>query len=110
MLVKLIDANPIAVRVEDQGKQYICSVKFEGGKKGTMLFASSFPFEINVEKNGETVTKNVSSAFFKLLLTDILRFYNTGKTSFDTKQTLAIIKIREAVIAGKDKLGEWITL
>ena len=110
MLVKLIAAKPTAVRVEAQGKQYVCSVEFAGGKKGTMLFASSFPFEINVEKNGETVTKNVSSDFFKLLLADILRFYNSGKTSFDTKQTLDIIKIREAVVAGKDKLGEWISL
>jgi hypothetical protein len=110
MLVKLMAAKPAAVRVEAQGKQYVCSVKFEGGKNGTMLFASSFPFEINVEKNGETVTKNVASDFFKLLLTDILRFFNTGKPSFDTKQTLDIIKIREAVVAGKDKLGEWISL
>ena len=65
---------------------------------------------VSLEKNGETVTKNVSSDFFKLLLADILRFYNSGKTSFDTKQTLDIIKIREAVVAGKDKLGEWISL
>ena len=110
MLVKLIDEKPTAVRVEAQGKQYVCSVEFEAGKKGTMLFASSFPFEINVEKNGQTVTKTVSSDFFKLLLADILRFYSTGEASFNTAQTLDIIKIREAVVLGKDRLGEWISL
>jgi len=110
MLVKLIDTKPKAVRVEAQGKQYVCSVEFEDNKRGVMLFASSFPFDVYVEKDGETVSRGVNSSFFKLLLADILRFYDTGKPSFDTAQTLDIIKIREAVVLGKDRLGEWISL
>lgn len=52
----------------------------------------------------------MNSDFFKNLLADILRFYLTGETSFDVNQTLEVMKIRENVIKGKEKLGEWIEL
>ena len=109
MLVKTAQAKPKAVRVEQQGKQYVCSVDF-GDKKGTMLFASSLGFEVLAEKNGETLRRPVKSSFFVLLLADILRFFNEGTASFDTAQTLDIIKIREAVVNGKERLGDWIVL
>ncbi len=109
MLVKVMNASPKAVRVEKQSGQYICTVDF-GDKKGTMLFASSFGFKVMAEKNGNTENKTISGDFFKRLLSDILSFFKTGETSFDTAQTLDIIKIRGAVVEGKNKLGEWINV
>ncbi len=109
MLVKVVNTSPKAVRVEQQGAQYVCTVDF-GGKKGTMLFASCLGFEVWAEKNGETTKKAISGDFFKRLLADILRFFNSGEVSFDTAQTLDIIKIRGAVVEGKEKLGEWIAV
>ena len=108
MLVKVISAAPTAVRVERQGNQYICNVDFKD-KKGTMFYADGAPFSAFAEKNGTTSYKSMKSDFFKLLLTDILRFFKTGEVSFDTQQTLAIMKIREAVLLGKNTLGEWIS-
>ena len=59
---------------------------------------------------GKQSYQNVNSDFFKNLLADILRFYLTGETSFDVNQTLEVMKIRENVIKGKEKLGEWVEL
>ena len=109
MLVKVMAASPKAVRVEKQSEQYICTVDF-GDKKGTMLFASSFGFTVMAEKNGNTEKKSIGGNYFNSLIADILRFFKTGETSFDIAQTLDIMKIRGAVVEGKNKLGEWIAL
>ena len=111
MLVKTINDAPKAVRVEQQVKQYVISVEFESGKKGTMIFSDALGFSVCVDDaNGNSVYQTMASDFFKNLLSDILRFYKTGEVSFDVKQTLWVMKIREAVIVGKTKLGEWIQL
>ena len=112
MVVKVIGASAEKVRVEKQGNnQYMMTVAFAGGKQATMLYTCRYGFSVCAEKEtGETVNKPIASATFKNLLTDILRFYKTGEVSFDTKQTLEVMKIREAVIKGQEKLGEWLEL
>lgn len=108
MVVKTIGAKAQAVRVEQQGAQYVCSVQFEQDKKATMVYAPAYGFSICAEtEKGQHVYKPASSAFFNHLIADILRFYESGETSFDTQQTLEVMKIREAVIEGKNCLGEW---
>lgn len=112
MLVKLTEAEPIGVRVDKQGEgQYICRVDMTDGKSGTMIYSNSLPFSVYAEnQKGETVHTNINSDFFKYLLADILRFFNTGEASFDPKQTLSVMKIREAVIIGKERLGQYISI
>lgn len=76
-----------------------------------MIFSHSSPFIINADTaNGESIHKNIQSDFFKGLIADILRFYETGETSFDTAQTLDIIKIRDGVLSAKTNPGKWINL
>lgn len=111
MIQKVIDENPVAVKVENQGSQYICRILFENDKQASMIFAAGLSFGMCAENaDGSSVQKNMESDFFKNLLKDILRFFETGVVSFDVKQTLAVMKIREAVIKGKEKPGEWLHL
>jgi hypothetical protein len=105
ILVKLTDSEPVAVRVEKQGEQYLSSIKMENGKCGGLLFAEDAPF--GVYTKGYTA---ISSDFFRGLIADMLRFFDTGSVSFDTAQTLKVMKIREGIIRGKEALGEWIIL
>ena len=108
MVVKTIGAKAQAVRVEQQGAQYICSVAFENDKKATMVYSPAYGFSICAETaKGESVYKPAKSSFFGNLIADILCFYESGETSFDTQQTLEAMKIREAVVEGKNHLGEW---
>ena len=106
MAVKVIGEKAVAVRVENQSEQYICSIAFENDKKATMIFAPNLGFSVCTDIEHRVV----ASPFFNNLLKDILRFYKTGEVSFDTKQTLEVMKIREAVIKGKENLGKWIEL
>ena len=103
ILVKLTDAEPEAVRVEKQGEHYLCTVRTEGGKQSSMLFAPGAPF--GVYTGGYTA---LNSDFFGALIEDMLRFFDTGAPSFDAAQTLKVMKIREGAVKGKDSLGEWI--
>ena len=107
----MIDAEPISVKLENQGTQYICRVEYEGQKSAAMIYASAFPFGICAEmSNGENVYKNVSSPFFPNLISEILEFFKTGKCPFDTKQTLDVMKIRTGVIKAVDCLDKRIKL
>ena len=112
MLVKLIDAAPLCVTVTKQGaRQYVVAVEFEDGKSGSMIYADGLPFAFYAEdKNGYSAYKSADSDFFGALLTDMVRFFGDGKPSFDTKQTLNVMKIREGVIKGTAALGQKIIL
>lgn len=108
MVQKIVDEKPVAVKVEKQYEQYFTTIEYKNGKMATMIFADALPFQIYGRKDAEEgIYKTIESPFFINLLSDILRFYESDEVSFDTKQTLAVMKIREAAIKGKDDLGNW---
>ena len=47
----------------------------------------------------KAVTTKVTSPFFQSLMADILRFYREGTTSFDREQTLAVMHLRDLLLA-----------
>lgn len=112
MLVKLIGEKPLSVTVTKQEEEkFVCAVEFENGKSGGMVYANDLPFAFHYEKTTDmTAYSLVESDFFAALLTDIVRFFGDGVPSFDTKQTLNAINIREGVIKGLDSLGQKILL
>ncbi len=112
MSVKVLQEKAVKVRVEKQGQnQYIITVKFKNGKQATMLYSPRYAFGACVEDtSGNVQNKPTISNTFNGLIADILRFYLTGELSFDNKETLEVMKIREAVIKGQNELGVWINL
>ena len=112
MAVKILGDKAVRVRVEKQGTaQYVVTVAFADEKQATLLYAPSYGFSVCVEKEGgETAYIPALSGTFEGLIADILRFYRTGEPSFYPAETLAVMKIREAVIQGTEKLGVWIHL
>ena len=61
-------------------------------------------------KEDVSVYKSIESDFFKNLIADILRFFETGEVSFDVEQTLKVMQIREAIIKAMGTPGEMIEL
>ena len=51
MVIKLTNKEPLSVRVERQGGQYLCHAELEGGSKATMIFAVGLPFTVCAEQN-----------------------------------------------------------
>jgi len=75
------------------------------------VYADSMPFTVCADtKEDVSVYKSIESDFFKNLLADILRFFETGEVSFDIEQTLKVMKIREGVIKAIGAPGDIIEL
>ena len=52
--------------------------------------------------------KAITSSFFPALLSDIIKFYESGVVPFDSRQTLDRMELREALIKAYENDGEWI--
>lgn len=111
MAEKLLQDEPLSVKVENQGNQYMCNVKFANHKNATFVFAPAYAFTAYAEDNERTpVYRTIQSDFFKNMIDDILNFFETGDCSFDVTQTLYAMKIRTGIIQAKKQLGRWISL
>ena len=111
MVITALKSKPLAVKVEKQGKQYISSVKLEGGKEAVMVYSPDLAFSASSEnENGDRVYKSSGRGHFPNLIEKIVDFFENGKLPFDKEETLEVMKLREAAIKGTHALGEWITV
>lgn len=107
--VKVLQAKATGASVRVQGKQVVCDVTFAGGKEATLCYGEAMPFTVCAEKAGQSLYAPLASDCFLALIADILRFYESGKVSFDTNETREVMRIREALIKAK-ATGEKISL
>ncbi len=108
MAVKIIGGRPVAARVETQGTQILSSVLFDEGSRVTLLCAEPLPFSVCADTaDGQRIYRQADSDFFRALMTDMLRFFETGEASFDPGETLDVMKIRGALLDGRKYPGEW---
>lgn len=110
MVIASLKKKPLAVKAEAQGKQYIVTVKLDGAG-ATMVYSPDLPYAMsNENENGERAYKTSGKGHFPALIEDILRFFETGEISFDTNETLDVMKLREAAIKATSFTGEWIEI
>ena len=110
MVIASLKRAPLAIRVEKQGKQYISTVKLDGAS-ATMLYSPELSYAMsNENENGERIYKTSGKGHFPALIEDILRFFETGEISFDTNETLDVMKLREAAIKGTSADGQWLKI
>ena len=112
MVVKKLGLGAKRVRAEKFGTQTLFRVEYANGKKATMLFAPSVPFTLYMSECGESkpVYRQVTSKFFNGLIADMVRFFEEGTVSFDTAETLEVMKIREGALKAIDMNGAWFDL
>ena len=112
MAVKLAASEPVRLRTEALGdSQRICTVEFASGSVARLIYAPRYAFSVNADcDSGENLGSVVRSDTFGGLIRDILRFYNDGTPSFNTEQTLWVMKIRGGAVRSNSALGEWVKL
>ncbi len=111
MAVKVMKEAPLRVKVEKQTNGYVSTVDFENDKSATMVFSPSLPFmAVASTADKKSIFRQMDSDFFLFLIEDILRFFESGTVPFDSNETLNVIKIRDGVIEGMQKDGEWVKL
>ena len=99
MAVKLLNDRVESTNVVCHGDQRICNISAIGGKKATLIYAPKLPFTVASEKADRSSTYvKITSDFFGKLMKDMIRFFETGEVSFDTNETLEIMKLRDSLL------------
>ena len=100
MAVKLLNDKVKETSVTAQGKQRICSLVTEKGKKATLVYAPQLPYSVVCDKaDGTAVNVNITSPFFSGLMKDIVRFFDTHTPSFAPTDTLEVIRVRDLLLS-----------
>ena len=111
MLVKICSKKPVKCKVETVGLTSEGTVMYEDGTRAKLIYSPRYPFTVYADDGVESgEQKPVVSGYFPQLMEEILKFFETGVLPFDSQQTLDCMKIREALIKGFEKDGEWIEL
>ena len=98
MVVKKMGAVR-SVKASRNGSRWIISAKTASGKDAAMIYGSAMPYNVYMEKDGKEAWKSIKSPFFDGLIADMLRFFETGETSFDPAETLEVSRLRDAVLS-----------
>ncbi len=111
MAVKLLSDSVKRVKIDRQGAQRICVAQAGSGKTVSIAFAAALPYIIAVEdSNGENSCYKIESAMFVNMLTDIIRFFESGEPSFDSAQTLEAMRFRDGLLRADTCPGEWVEI
>ena len=69
------------------------------------------PFTATVARRGEPSEHlSIDSPFFDHLIADIIRFFETDTVSFDTAQTMEIMRLRECILRAYTTPDVYVTL
>lgn len=111
MAVSLLK-NPVKrAMVERLGEQRICHVVCENGSKAAMIYSPALDFSVTAEKaDGTLAHQAITSDFFVNLIADMLNFFETGNTSFNSEETLEVMKLRDGILKCDCTPGTWIEL
>ena len=112
MVVAKLGIGATAVKAEKVGEQLFFNVKYPDSRAAAMIFGKGMSFTIymnNPENNPSKILK-AESPFFKNLIADILRFFETGKASFDTNETLEAMAIRETALIAAEAPDAWVEI
>ncbi len=68
-------------------------------------------FAITAEdKDGKDEYIELQSSFFKVMLDNILNFFESGRLPFEKEQTMAVMSIRDALLEARNCPDEWVKI
>ena len=103
MIVKCLGVGAHAVGYFKNDEREWADIAYLDGRNARLNFAPTLPFAATVVIAGETKEHAINSPFFDNLMADIFHFFETGETSLCGCETLEVMKIREEVLASRDK-------
>lgn len=108
MAVSLLRDPVQKVKVEPIGAQRICRIVTRNDADAAIVYSPAAAYSITGQCNGIFFQKNITSNFFSDLITDILRFFESGQLPFDPAQTLEVMRVRDALLKAESQDGDWI--
>ena len=101
------------VQWEARGQQEWVHLTYHDGRKATLVISMGewLPFHVFLtDQNGVTANLPISSPLFACQIKDVIHFFETGKPSFDTQETLELMKARDAIFTSKENNGVCVKL
>ena len=98
MLVQLLGVGACGVNVEKTEDGYRADVSYPDARRGELNFSCDLGFSVEATVGSEVCKTDIMSPFFNNLINDMLRFFECGVPSFNTAETLEVMKIREAFV------------
>ena len=112
MVVCLQKAPAESVTVLRQGNQRICHIEHAEGARTTLLYSPALGYAITGEGADDSAKHAaVGGGFFDGLMADILRFFaDSSQTPVPNEQTLAVMRLRDAILAADQTPGSRVAL
>ena len=111
MVVKKLGIGADAVRATDLGNALCFHVRYGDGRSAQMTYSKgSLPFTVYLAGDAGTKYSSVKSDFFKILMKEILVFFETGDLPFDPVETDEVMRIREAALRAAETPDVWVAL
>lgn len=112
MVVKKLGGGAKSIKAETYGSKTYLHVTYPDDRAATMIYASNLSFTAAMwgGEGTKNIQKEIRSAYFVKLIEDMVSFFETQRFSFDGKETLEVIKLREGAIRAYELHGEWIDL
>lgn len=111
MAIALLKNRIVKVKTEKLGKQYFCRAKTEDNNEIGIVFSRRIGYRVTAEdSSGQLLHKDINSSFFNNLISDMLKFFESGKPSFDTNETIEVMRFRDGLINSIKHDGIWIDI
>lgn len=109
MAVKLLADPAEQAKVEVCGEKRVCHIITRQGKTAAITFSPALGYTVSgTDAAGERICAEVTSDYFAHLLTEILRFYESGELPFDPAQTLEVMRLRTLLLRAQKTPGVWV--
>ncbi len=113
IVMKTMGKGAKSVCWEKRGDQEWAEIVYADGRKATLCISMGgdyFGFYVFPTQNGHSKYLPIASNIFGLQMADVVRFFETGEVSFDTDETLELMKIRDGILQSKAQKGVWVEL
>lgn len=108
---KTIGTAAKSVRLETSADQTLVRINYADGRAANLLYSPTLTYSALVSgRDGKTVNIPKLSGFFPNLMSDIVRFFIEGTSSFDAAETLAVMRVRDAVLSALESPGKEIII
>ena len=99
MLVKCLGTGCDSLSLTKENNTVYASVSYPDQRSASLKFEESLPFTVKATyKDGSTAEYSINSPFFNYLIEDIITFFESGRLSFNTEETLEVMKLRESFV------------
>lgn len=107
MMVKLM-GKAYKIKAENKDGSTVFNIIYSDGRRAQMRYAPSLPYTVGSMDGSEIA--EIRSSFFVELIADILRFFESGVTSFERDETREVMRLRNAALVAAENPNEWIEL